>query len=265
MIKMIISDVDGTLAEDGAGSLNPELYEVILKLKKQGIYFVGASGRQQVSLENVFAPVKDQIFFISTNGGYVGCRGRELFVTKYKKELAADMIDDMRDAGMDIMIDGLGCIYTDSKNEKFLDWLINGYHFHVVQMEDLKDLKEPFLKISGCIMSGIKDETVEIFRKKYDEKLKVTLAGMQWLDTMDPSVNKGNALKLLQDSLEILPEETMAFGDQLNDIEMLNHAYYSFAVANARPEVKEAARFLADSNINQGPLKIMKLLLESLE
>ena len=89
----------------------------------------------------------------------------------------------------------------------------------------------------------------------------MTLAGKQWLDTMDPNVNKGNALKILQESLEILPEETMAFGDQLNDIEMLKRAYYSFAVSNARQEAKDASRFLADSNVNQGPMKIMKLFL----
>ena len=53
----------------------------------------------------------------------------------------------------------------------------------------------------------------------------------------------------------------MAFGDQLNDIEMLQQAYYSFAVANARDEVKKAARFQADSNVNQGVLKIMQNLL----
>ena len=69
------------------------------------------------------------------------------------------------------------------------------------------------------------------------------------------------AVKLLQDSLEIKPEETMAFGDQLNDIEMLEQAYYSFAVGNARPEVKATARFQTDTNVNDGVLKILKLLL----
>ena len=53
----------------------------------------------------------------------------------------------------------------------------------------------------------------------------------------------------------------MAFGDQLNDLEMLGQAYYSFAVANARPEVREAARFQADANEEDGVLKILKLLL----
>lgn len=81
------------------------------------------------------------------------------------------------------------------------------------------------------------------------------------MDCMKPGINKGQAVKLLQDSLEIKPEETMAFGDQLNDIEMLEQAYYSFAVGNARPEVKATARFQTDTNVNDGVLKILKLLL----
>ena len=78
---------------------------------------------------------------------------------------------------------------------------------------------------------------------------------------MAQGVNKGQAVKRLQESLEIRPEETMAFGDQLNDIEMLQQAYYSFAVANAREEVRKLARFQADSNKNDGVLKVLKQLL----
>ena len=80
------------------------------------------------------------------------------------------------------------------------------------------------------------------------------------MDCMASEVNKGEAVKTLQESLGIAPEETMAFGDQLNDLEMIRQAYYSFAVANARPEVKAEARFEADSNMNDGVLKILKLL-----
>ena len=66
---------------------------------------------------------------------------------------------------------------------------------------------------------------------------------------------------ILQEGLQIRPDETVVFGDQMNDVEMLRQAYYSFAVANARPEVIKEARFLADSNRGKGPLKIMKLFL----
>ncbi len=46
MIKLIASDIDGTLVKDGTNVLNPEIYEVILKLKERGIQFAAASGRQ---------------------------------------------------------------------------------------------------------------------------------------------------------------------------------------------------------------------------
>lgn len=260
MIKLIVSDIDGTLVEDGGSKLNPELYEVILRLKEQGIYFAAASGRHAASIEYLFQPIRDKIFYIGDNGAYLGCYGRSLFQTEYKQELAMEMIGDMKAAGLDVLVDCADCVYIDSKNEKFVDWLANGYHFRMTRMEDLRDLKVPIVKIAACKMDGIA-KYAPPFMEKYGKDLKVTLSGFQWLDTMDPGVNKGNAVRILQEGLEILPEETLAFGDQFNDIEMLKQAYYSFAVANARPETIEAARFLADANVKDGVLKIMKLFL----
>ena len=62
MIKLIASDIDGTLVKDGTNVLNPEIYEVILKLKERGIQFAAASGRQWGSIEQLFEPVKERIF-----------------------------------------------------------------------------------------------------------------------------------------------------------------------------------------------------------
>ena len=114
------------------------------------------------------------------------------------------------------------------------------------------------MTISAYRKTDIEAHTKEL-REKYGDRLKMTISGDMWLDCMATGVNKGEAVKLLQESLEILPEETIAFGDQLN-IEMLGRAYYSFAIGNARPEVKEAARFQADTNVRDGVLKILKLL-----
>ena len=97
--------------------------------------------------------------------------------------------------------------------------------------------------------------------EEFKDILQISCAGDMWLDCMAKDVNKGHAVKVIQDSLGIKPEETMAFGDQLNEVEMLKQAYYSFAVANARDEVKKAARFQADSNVNNGVLKILQKLL----
>lgn len=260
MIKLIVSDIDGTLVEDGGSSLDPRIYDVILKLKEKGIYFAAASGRHATGIEHIFEPIRDKIFYIGGNGSYLGCYGRELYLEEYKQELASDILSDMKAAGLDILVDCAGCAYTDSKNPEFVDWMLNGYHFRLKQIEDLRQLAVPIVKIAACRMSGIVGYEGPLIAK-YGKDLKVTLSGEQWIDTMAPGVNKGKAVKILQESLDIRPEETVAFGDQLNDIEMLKQAYYSFAVANGRPEAKAAARFLADSNVNGGPLKIMKLFL----
>ena len=82
-----------------------------------------------------------------------------------------------------------------------------------------------------------------------------------WLDCTAKGVSKGNALRKLQEAFDISENETMVFGDQDNDVEMFKAAYYSFAVGNAAPVAKEAARFMADSNENAGVLKILNYLL----
>ena len=66
MIKLVVSDIDGTLLEDGGHELNPELFEVILKLREKGMQFAAASGRQWASIEQVFDPIKEKIFICRT-------------------------------------------------------------------------------------------------------------------------------------------------------------------------------------------------------
>ena len=59
MIKLIVSDIDGTLVKDGTLDINPEYMDVIKKLTEKGIHFVACSGRQYSSEKQLFAPVKD--------------------------------------------------------------------------------------------------------------------------------------------------------------------------------------------------------------
>ena len=104
-------------------------------------------------------------------------------------------------------------------------------------------------------------QIAEEYRKKYGDKVRMAVSGDTWLDIIPLEANKGLAVKELQESLNIRPEETIAFGDQLNDLEMLGRAYYSYAVGNAREEVKKAARFQADRNDRNGVLKVLKEIL----
>ena len=70
MIKLIASDVDGTLIQDSTPDLYPEMVETIRSLKEKGILFCAASGRQYPSLRNVFREVADEIAYIAENGAH---------------------------------------------------------------------------------------------------------------------------------------------------------------------------------------------------
>lgn len=261
MIKLIASDIDGTLVTDGSNEVNPELFDVILKLRAKGIQFAAASGRQWASIESIFDPIKEKIFYLSDNGAYVGCHGRNLFINTIERRTVMDMVQEVRKTeGLEVMVSGPDVVFLETKDQEFLDWLINGYKFQVQRVDDLTKVESEFIKISVYRKSDVEAHT-RALRTAFSDRLKITIAGDMWMDCMKPGINKGQAVKLLQDSLGIKPEETMVFGDQLNDIEMLNQAYYSYAVGNARKEVKAAARFQTDLNVKDGVLKILKLLL----
>ena len=75
MIKLIATDVDGTLVKDGTMTINPEYMTVIRKLTELGITFVVCSGRQYDSERKLFEPVKDLVYFVSDGGTVIRKNG----------------------------------------------------------------------------------------------------------------------------------------------------------------------------------------------
>ena len=109
MIKLVVTDVDGTLVEDGSPNIDPELFETILKLREKGIQFAVASGRPWASVERTFDPVKKKVFYIANNGSYIGCYGRSLYVYPIDRQIMKRLILAVR------QIPGLFTFYRTQK------------------------------------------------------------------------------------------------------------------------------------------------------
>ena len=87
------------------------------------------------------------------------------------------------------------------------------------------------------------------------------MSGRHWVDVMNSTVNKGVALRDLQRALGVTPAQTAAFGDYLNDVELLQAADWSYAMADAHPDVAAVARHRAPSNADAGVVTVIAELL----
>lgn len=261
MIKLIATDIDGTLIQDSTPDLYPEIEAEIIRLTDQGILFACASGRQYASIRNVFARVADRIIYISENGAHIRYKDEDLGLTVMRRDCAEELIKELRglpDCEMTVSTPFGSLLET--RNQEFLHMMEYGYHNKFQLVKDVLAQDLPILKVAVYHKNSIRRLGESILIPKWKERLKCCVAGEEWVDFMDLSVDKGNALRTVQRHFGILPEETMAFGDNTNDIGLMEAAQESFAVENARPEVKAAAKHICPSWKEKGVWQIVRLV-----
>ena len=103
MIKLVASDLDGTLLQNGAQELTPRALDLVRRLTEKGIVFVASSGRQYDNEVNLFKPVKDQISYIAENGSICIHKGNVISRTVIAPELIRRTIDEVKKDGPHII------------------------------------------------------------------------------------------------------------------------------------------------------------------
>jgi len=259
MIKLVATDVDGTLVKAASTTINPEYFEVIRQLRRAGIEVVICSGRQEEGLTKLFAPVVDECFFVSNNGSSISRNGKMLLDDGIDHETVSQIIND---------VSGLpDCNF-------FFSNARGGYYMPGVDPEDLaysQSYGHEFAPFPGLDKCGVIAKMCVHCTKrtphpaaalvgKY-EGATVVDAGGGWMDFIPKGINKGTAVKLIQERLGISHEETLASGDQENDVAMLKAAGISYAVATASEVCKAAAGNICPGYEDNGVLNIWKSLI----
>ena len=258
MIKLIASDIDGTLVPDGTDKIDPRMMDVIKRCRRNGIYFAGASGRQFASMYRLFAPVAEDIFYITDNGS---------ILRSYKEVLSMKVIDRkdlwkmVKDAKKiprsDIMLCGREWAYCEDEGEMFY-WLRDSYKFNVKVVGDFEEhLTDDISKMSIYRTGDCEEAVNEEFTPKWEKKFLIASAGTMWMDIVLPDADKGTSLRKLQEHLGVTPAETMVFGDNNNDIGMLDVATESYAVETAPDVVKSHAKHICPSWKEKGVYQIL--------
>ena len=265
MIKLIASDIDGTLVPDGTAEIDSRMFDVIKKLKERGIIYVGASGRQFASMARLFAPVCEDIYYITEGGTVVRDTKRVYAKSVINRKDLFEMVADIKKLkDCDIMLSGLDTAYCEDKSEMFY-WMRDSYRFNIEVVGDFEShIKEDIVKLSIYHKDNAEAIVNEWFTDKWKDKFKIASAGIMWMDVVNPDADKGSSLQALQKILGITKEETMAFGDNLNDLGLLAAAEESYAIGSARDEIKAVAKHIAPPLKEYGETEVLLQLLETL-
>lgn len=257
MVKLIASDMDGTLL-DSKGNLPKEFDLVAEELISKGITLVAASGRQYYTLRDLFNNIKDEMVFISENGSYVMYKDKEIYSSVIPRGKIQEILSSISDIqGIEVVFCGKKGAYVLSKEERFIKEVEKYYHKYKV-VQDFSKVQDEVVKLAIFDRIGAEDNSDKFVRPIWGEEYKVTISGIDWLDITNKATNKGNSLKAVIEMLNINKDETMAFGDYLNDLEMLQEVNYSYAMMNAHEEVKKHSKFLAKTNDENGVIEVIK-------
>lgn len=251
--------MDGTLLNSNH-MVSSRFFEVFKKLQQKNILFVAASGRPYYSIIEKLQPIKDVITVVAENGGLVIQDNSVLLSNTINPEKLAELY------GLVTTIDNTYPIFC-TKNRAYileapgnLIHIFSEYYSVYSVIDSLTEIKDDVIKIA---LYHPTNSEAHVFPsvKHLKPGLNVVVSGNHWVDISDSNTNKGNAITLLQDHHGITPAETMAFGDYNNDIELLKRAKFSYAMANAHPDVKAVASYNTTSNDNYGVEQVLERLI----
>ena len=232
MIKIIASDIDGTLLQNGETAIREEFFVQARRLMARGIVLCAASGRQYSSLKKLFAPVAEGMYFLCENGAVVYGPGEKLLSkTVIDRGLSLALCRDiLAIPDCEILISGANMSYLCPKSEDYIDHIRYFVGNNTTILPSPQDMPEDFVKISAYYRPGA--TAIEpVLSPKWRDTFQVAVAGECWLDfTLS---DKATGIRALCQALHIDAGDVMAFGDNYNDTPMLDAVGHPYLMSSA--------------------------------
>lgn len=249
-IKLIATDLDGTLL-DSSGKIPEKNREALARAIERGVAATIATGRMFGSASKFAAQIGVSVPMICYNGAMVRHpNGETLYHHKLDMDIALEILAVFKERGTYVQSYIDDELYIkDSDASEFRYYLA---HYGIMGQAIGDALYAPTTAPTKLLAmtSGI-DETHALMKKfseMFGEKLYVTSSNPEFVELMNPIVNKARSLVDLASSLGLDMSEVMALGDGENDVEMLRAAGIGVAMGNARERAKNAADDIAPTN-----------------
>lgn len=262
MIKLIAFDMDGTFLRSD-NTYDVKRFECLYEKAKQwGIHIVPISGNQYFQISSFFQKYQNEITIASENGALI-FEGKKLIKdASFDEKMIRDVLKEIQKLDLErfVLLSGekAGYVLKDA-DRKFKEESSIYYH-KIIELSSFEKLpNDKIVKFAMIFKENMADKIVEDLQKVCSGRGNAVNSGQGAVDINLLNVNKGTAIKYLASRWQIDPSEIMAFGDSPNDIEMLEFAENSYAMKNADPRAKQAAKFVTKfTNNEDGVLDIIE-------
>lgn len=287
MVKLIVSDMDGTLLNEKM-QISKSNAEAIREAEKQGIPFIVATGRGYTEAKPLLDEVGLSCPIIALNGAQIyDAEGNLQKTAGLTKDTADKIIQKIRKHGLYCEITTGKGIFSNSKVKRIetvasllsetnpdttykMAVVLAAARLEIMNIHYIDDYDElieddtiDILKIIAFsengpkVLNPIKDELNEL------GDLAITSSFENNIEINNIHAQKGIAVTEVAKERDIDLKDVMTFGDNLNDLSMLSITGYSFAMENAAKEAKEAAKFLTSANSDNGVAEGISLALNN--
>lgn len=256
MNKLIFLDIDGTLLRDN-GTFNEDIKCVIESHSKENNKIILTSARPRNKVVDICNKLELNTYFISSNGAeiYDPKENKRLYINSINKSSMLYIYKLAIKYNIELIVAVNNKEYVlniDDKRTKLTENILNKY------------------KVKQCMIISEKLNKLKKFIKKLDvlDDINFTLNietlenNKYWYSIVNKDVSKGNACKILSNLENINIEDTIAIGNDYNDISMFNLLGLSVVVENAHSSIKDFADLIIDSNNNDGVYKYLKSILK---
>ena len=262
-IKLVAIDIDGTLL-DSNRRITQRVKDAVQRANEQGVYIVLCTGRPLPGVEPLLEELNlysSNDYVITYNGSLVQATQSQEVISKYTLPYEDFLEIELmaRKVGSHLHMSDEHSIYTFNRD-------IGKYTVHEAYLVDMplkyRSVEEisPDINVIKMMMIDepeVLDAAISKLPASFKEKYTTVKSTEFYYEILNKEASKGNALEKLAAHLGIPIEQTMAIGDNENDLSMIEKAGIGVAMGNATPNVKEAADVITTTNDQDGVAEIL--------
>ena len=270
-IKIVATDMDGTLL-DSRGQLDlPRLEKILDKLDHRGVRFVIATGNEVHRMRQLLGHLAERVVLVVANGARI-FENNELLQAQTWDDAMVDRAlahfkgRECQDQFVVTAMNGgfvkKGTVFTELDKFMTPEMIEKLYQRMNFVDEFDSNLFGGVLKMSMVVGEERSESVLQEINDLFDGHVRAVSSGYGCIDILQDGIHKAWGLVELLKRWNLKPEQIMAFGDSENDIEMLELAGISYAMENAEEAVKEIATKVAPANSQAGVYKVLENWLE---